>query len=235
MKIIPFIRRQWMLLLGTLVGLGVLWQLKLPAQVGHTVSFARGVAAYRASAYDDAEIFFRQLPIAPAQAGPVQYNLGNALYQQGRYPEARACYLTATHAADSLVRARAWANLGQLYYRTQRLPDAYAAYRSALLLAPDDEAIRQDFLFVRRHFLARTKRPAPASAADKAQQPPKGAGAPSPKGPQPGPPPKPSAQLSNRDIQDIMGLIDENENRVREKMSDSRQRGRKPESDEQDY
>lgn len=32
-----------------------------------------------------------------------------------------------------------------------------------------------------------------------------------------------------------MGLINESENRVRDKMNDSRQRGRKPESDEQDY
>ena len=236
MIIKPSTRFHWLFLLTALVSVLVLLHLKLSTQVRQIVSFARGVAFYRASAYGDAEIHFRLIPIKPARLGPVRYNLGNALYQQGRYPEAQACYVSATHDSNGQFRAYAWANLGQLYYRTQRLSSAYTAYRNALLLASSDNDIRQDFLFIRHKLLARTIRPAPVPpAASTTQQQPNGTGTPSPKGPQQPPPPKPSDQLSNRDIQNIMGLINESENRVRDKMNDSRQRGRKPESDEQDY
>lgn len=160
MIIKPSTRFHWLFLLTALVSVLVLLHLKLSTQVRQIVSFARGVAFYRASAYGDAEIHFRLIPIKPARLGPVRYNLGNALYQQGRYPEAQACYVSATHDSNGQFRAYAWANLGQLYYRTQRLSSAYTAYRNALLLASSDNDIRQDFLFIRHKLLARTIRPA---------------------------------------------------------------------------
>lgn len=73
---------------------------------------------------------------APGDA-EVQYELGNALYDMGRYEEARAAY----EAAVQLNPNHAWAlcNLGLCLKRLGRRGEAIKAYRAALALEPDDK------------------------------------------------------------------------------------------------
>ena len=214
----------------------------LRAWVGTAAAVARGNAAYGAGAYGDAEVWFRKALNTSTALNAGQYNLGNALCQQGRYAEAAQCYRQALPTCPPRLQAQAWANLGQACYQAGQLPASYAAYRHALLLRPADEATRQDFLFVRARLAARPpagppprNQPAPPSPAppDASAASPGSQGQP----PQSSAPPasQPPQQLSEKDMQAVFSTITEQENRLRSNLSGSRQQVKKTASDGKDY
>ncbi|WP_201986883.1 tetratricopeptide repeat protein [Hymenobacter rubidus] len=208
---------------------------------GWAVHIAEGFAAYKAGAYGDAEVRFRQaLRVVPA-LGAAQYNLGNALYQQGRYSESTGYYRQAIHAQTPAAQAGSWANLGNALYQSGRLAESDVAYRKALLLLPDDAAIRQDFLFIQRQVASRLARTAPKpKASDAASQNDKSKTESQREQPNANKDERqePNAQelnLTNKSVQDVLGQLNEQESKVKMKKEGRRQKLRNVTSDEKDY
>jgi Flp pilus assembly protein TadD len=71
----------------------------------------------------------------------IQFNLGLAYTQVGRYQEAAQAFETAlTLDAD----VSTYSNLGVVYYKMGRLEDAVAQYQEALNLKPNDAEVRSN-------------------------------------------------------------------------------------------
>ncbi|MGI4863797.1 MAG: tetratricopeptide repeat protein [Janthinobacterium lividum] len=225
-------------LAGGLAG-GLLLGLSVRGQLVGIVAFAQGNAAYRAGAYGDAEINFRQA-LGTAAGGSSRYNLGNALYQQGRYAEAAQHYRMALRADAPAGQTEDWANLGQAYYQAGNWAGSLAAYRNALVSSPGDNRIRQDFLFVGQQMAARQKRQqpprkTPAAPQDEKKAAEKKGAAEAPTtnaSPEQGPP---EQQLSDKNMAEIFGLINDNEAKARRLLSGTGPKARTPASDEKDY
>ncbi|UOQ96707.1 tetratricopeptide repeat protein [Hymenobacter sp. 5317J-9] len=230
------------LLLGAMlvvVACGGLWANTRPGSLAARVwHLAGGNEAYAAAQYGDAEVHWRQAVQGQALLLAPRYNLGNALYQQGRYAEAIGQYQTALHAPAPEVQALAWANLGKSYYQVGDLSHSLAAFRRALLLRPTDDQARQDFLFVQAALQRQQKSRQPAKKGQPAQdqQQPESRKGDDDKNEDAGQQQGAAEQtLSAKKMEELLGQLNDNENHVRNKMSGPGQQGRKTASDEKDY
>jgi tetratricopeptide (TPR) repeat protein len=73
-----------------------------------------------------------------------RYNLGGALYKNGRLDEAEALYRALGSDGRSEIAAAARFNLGNALFQKQDFRGAAGAYRDALRLTPGDEATRRN-------------------------------------------------------------------------------------------
>lgn len=200
----------------------------------------QGNDAFRAGEYGDAEVYFRKALNEKVAVSNIHYNLGNALYQQGRYVEASQQFKLTLHSGPPALQAQAWANMANAYYQSGDLVGSYAAYRKALLLCPRDSSIRQDFLFIMRLLAAKRKRTeqgrkAPPAHEDEGKKAETSGGNEEPKDNAPPGPDGPEQKLSDKNMEEIFGLINENENKARNVMNGARSKANKPASDEKDY
>jgi len=111
-----------------------------PAAVAQSIDqlIEQGTAAQAADNYAQAElIWHRVIEIDPKNA-IAYYNLGNALYKQGKLEEAIAAYHQTIQLNPTL--APAYYNLGIALYKQGKLEEAIAAYRQAIQLDPKDAA-----------------------------------------------------------------------------------------------
>jgi len=95
---------------------------------------------YSGQQYGDAEARYREA--LERESGLVQghFNLGDALYKQGKFDESvREFDQAATRADRDAVRAKALFNRGNAHLKAQRFEDAVRSYGEALKLAPDDQ------------------------------------------------------------------------------------------------
>jgi len=97
---------------------------------------ADGFKEYEKGRFDKAEEAFRRQAEDTSKAQP-GYNLGNALYRQGRFEESSKAYSEAL-AKDPNLQA-GWYTLGNALYRQDRFQDAVEVYQRALSLRSDDE------------------------------------------------------------------------------------------------
>lgn len=111
---------------------------QLAAQTSHR-ALRRGDQAYRDRDFDRAEQEYADA-VAADNSAKGNYNLGNALYENGEYAEAAKRYEEAAGLAeDPEVRSRAYRNLGDSQYRQQDYAAAVEAYKQSLRLTPDDQ------------------------------------------------------------------------------------------------
>ena len=67
------------------------------------------------------------------------YNLGNALYKQGRFEEAVEAYQQASSGnMENQEKAKIFHNLGNAQLQSQKLEEALAAYKQSVRLNPND-------------------------------------------------------------------------------------------------
>jgi len=98
-----------------------------------------GNRLYNGSKFADAEVNYRKAleKNKEVQQGP--FNLGDALYKQGRFGEAAEQYnIAASRSGDASVKAQAYHNLGNALLKERKLPESISAYKEALKLAPKD-------------------------------------------------------------------------------------------------
>ncbi len=125
---IPFV-----LLLSFLISIGN----SLSAQTAHK-SLRFGDNAYEKGDFSDAEINYRRA-LEKENAAQSKYNLGNAIYKQGRFDEAIPQFEAAAGASlDPEMRANAFHNLGNAYFEKQEFEKSVEAYKNSLRIAPDD-------------------------------------------------------------------------------------------------
>ena len=102
-----------------------------------------GNAKYNDKEYTQAEIEYRKGIQADKQSVESYYNLGNSLYQQGKYKEAAAEFEKAAKLTDNKdKKASAYHNLGNSLYKAEDFGSSVDAYKNALKNNPKDEQTR---------------------------------------------------------------------------------------------
>ncbi|HLF13899.1 MAG TPA: tetratricopeptide repeat protein [Bacteroidota bacterium] len=106
---------------------------------------------YDKERYPDAEVSYRKALESAKDPLTAKFNLGDALYKQGRYDEAAGHYESAAGtAAERDVRAQAYHNLGNARLKGKKLEESIEAYKEALKLNPKDEDTRYNLEYAKR-------------------------------------------------------------------------------------
>lgn len=105
----------------------------------------KGNSAYAKGQYLQAEIEYRKaLDLSPGGAD-ASFNLGNALFKQGRHDQAVNMFEAGIEAESSAeLKARALYNLGTTHLARQDYPAATEALKQSLRLNPDQEDVRHN-------------------------------------------------------------------------------------------
>lgn len=99
----------------------------------------RGVQAYQHQNYDSSVQYFKDAQDEQPENKVIDFNLGNALHQQGEYKDALQNYENATNSDDSSLAAEAYYNIGNTQYRSGQLDKAIEAYKKSLDYDPRDK------------------------------------------------------------------------------------------------
>jgi len=99
-----------------------------------------GNGQYAAGHFPDAEASYRKaLEKVPASL-QAQFDLGNALYKQGRFEEAAKAFEAVAHGTRAkALQAQALYNLGNAQLKAKQTKEAVASYIESLKLRPKDE------------------------------------------------------------------------------------------------
>ena len=99
----------------------------------------KGNKEYKDNKYTDAEVNYRKALEKNKELHEGTFNLGDALYKQGRFDEAAEQYrLSSTRTNDGKAKAQAYHNLGNALLKGQKFPESITAYKDALKLSPND-------------------------------------------------------------------------------------------------
>jgi Ca-activated chloride channel family protein len=100
----------------------------------------KGNKLYRKSEYAGSEGMYRKAQGQEKPAEDAGFNLGAALYKQGRFGEAAKEYGTdaASDRADTLKKAEGLYNLGNSLLKDQKYEESIKAYIKSLMLNPSD-------------------------------------------------------------------------------------------------
>lgn len=105
----------------------------------------QGNKDYRSGAFVDAEIDYRKALDEDIRSTDAAYNLGNALYRQGKGEDAFKQYkLSADNSDDKADKAKAYHNIGNLAMNAQDIQNAVQSYREALRNNPADDETRHN-------------------------------------------------------------------------------------------
>lgn len=121
------------------------------AQEGRSL-VREGNSLYKHEKYPDAEVNYRKaLESAGDHSLSGKFNLGDALYRQGRYDEAVEQFQNAAGSTDDdRIRAQALHNIGNARLKGGRLDESIQAYESALRLNPGDDDTRYNLEYAKR-------------------------------------------------------------------------------------
>ncbi len=98
-----------------------------------------GVDAYKKKDYTNAETKFRKGIDKEYETFEGHFNLGDALYKQGKYEEAMSAYKNAMALTqDDYQRSKVFHNVGNSLLKSKKYQESVEAYANALKLDPDD-------------------------------------------------------------------------------------------------
>ena len=110
----------------------------------------RGNRDYNKENYTEAEVNYRRALETKSQSYQGQYNLGNALFKQNKYPEAAEAFGKAAQLIDpkkeKTKAAATYHNLGNAYFAQQQYDKAIAAYQQSLRANPKDNDTRYNMV-----------------------------------------------------------------------------------------
>jgi Ca-activated chloride channel family protein len=111
----------------------------------------QGNRAYEKQQYADAEVNYRKALEMRRDLHEGIFNLGDALYRQGRYEEAAEQYRSvAGLLPEPRTRAQALHNLGNALLKAQKLTESIAAYKEALKHNPHDLDTKYNLEYAKR-------------------------------------------------------------------------------------
>ena len=110
---------------------------------GWSRSINAGNDAYSRENYDEAQAAFQQATLDKPDNPIAHYNLGTALYRQGKFREATRAFQVSLlrhseQTEDILNRSSTLYNLGNAQFKVGDLTGAIASYEQALRLDPQD-------------------------------------------------------------------------------------------------
>jgi len=110
-----------------------------------------GNAAFEKGEFTEAEANYRKAESSDQLKDIATYNLGDALYRQGKFDEAADNFgKVAQEAADPELKAKALHNLGNSQLSKQEFDKALNSYKQALRLNPNDEDSRYNLAYARK-------------------------------------------------------------------------------------
>jgi tetratricopeptide (TPR) repeat protein len=100
----------------------------------------KGNKLYKKSEFAGSEGMYRRAQAQEKQGGDAGFNLGGALYKQGRFGEAAGEFSKAAVSSegDSLKQAEGFYNLGNSLVKEQKFEEGIEAYINSLKLNPGD-------------------------------------------------------------------------------------------------
>lgn len=100
----------------------------------------KGNKLYKKSEFAGSEGMYRRAQSQEKQGGDAGFNLGGALYKQGRFGEAAGEFSKATVSSegDSLKQAEGFYNLGNSLVKEQKFEESIEAYINSLKLNPEN-------------------------------------------------------------------------------------------------
>lgn len=197
------------------------------AQNAHQL-LRNGDREYQKGGYGEAEENYRK---SLSQSGSAKgyFNLGNAVYQQERFPEAIGQYEQAIRKAPTAARkADAYYNLGNAHFEAGNLDKSIEAYKNALRNNPSDIASKYNLALAKKKLQQQQPPPPQSSASNTPQkspppgeQPPKQPGQPQQQPPQPDPAqqqPTAGQSLSREEAEALLRIAGQEEKKVQSKM-----------------
>lgn len=111
----------------------------------------QGNVKYADNDYEAAEQFYRESLRKDPKPLESAFNLGDALYRQGKYEEAAKYFSAAAKKAETEVnKANAYHNLGNSLLKSQKLEESIEAYKKALINNPKDEDSRYNLAYAKQ-------------------------------------------------------------------------------------
>lgn len=129
-----------------------------------------GNRLYLERRYPDALSRYEEAGSEAPDLPAIRYNIGNALFRQGKYAEAASEYSRALHGADRDLEPAARYNLGNAQFQQGSYKDAIDSYRKVLQKRPEDDAARQNLELALRALEAPHKQPSPNEGEPKPQE-----------------------------------------------------------------
>ena len=110
----------------------------------------KGNKQYNKQDYSAAEISYRRALDTNKESYAAQYNLGEALFKQDKYPEALAAYESAARMLDKNKdkeqMAKVMHNIGNCQFAQQHYDKAVAAFQESLRANPKDNDTRYNLV-----------------------------------------------------------------------------------------
>ena len=110
----------------------------------------KGNKQYNKQDYSAAEISYRRALDTNKESYAAQYNLGEALFKQDKYPEALAAYESAARMLDKNKdkeqMAKVMHNIGNCQFAQQQYDKAVAAFQESLRANPKDNDTRYNLV-----------------------------------------------------------------------------------------
>lgn len=107
---------------------------------------------YHQKDYGKAELQYKQALSKDANSIKANYNLGNALYHQGKLDEARAHYQKVINnpKATKQDKSNSHYNIGRNYLDEGRFEEATKHFKEALKLNPYDDNTRENYAYAKK-------------------------------------------------------------------------------------
>lgn len=114
----------------------------------------KGNQEYNHADYLKAESQYKIALSKDAKSVKANYNLGNALYQQKKFDEARAHYdhVIQNENATQLDKAKAFHNTGKAYFDEKEFEKAAQNFKKSLKLNPEDDETRYNYALAKKKF-----------------------------------------------------------------------------------
>jgi Ca-activated chloride channel family protein len=109
----------------------------------------KGNDLYKQQNYTEAEANYRKSVMQKSQNIEGSFNLGDALYKQKKFSDAREQFSQIAGATNNsqAVKAQAYHNLGNSFVNDKKLEEGIAAYKKALINNPKDEETRYNLAY----------------------------------------------------------------------------------------
>ncbi len=129
---------------GAALLLTALLGVSLPARADVGSIMRQGAALERQGKYDQALKAYQDALVLEPDDVRIHYDMGRALHQLNRQPEAIEHFQLGLLSKKRLLRANSLYNLGNCQFKQQQLDEAIASYTRALLVRPDDLQAKQN-------------------------------------------------------------------------------------------